>query len=238
MKNIKAILFDSGKVLNYPINNHWFITPDFWSFVDKNKFNNISNKKISSAFNEAEKYICNQKLITTKDEEYLHFIRFYEIFSSALPELDISTEDVRHIAENLVFNPKKYAFYEDAFSIIPKLKGRYKLGIVSDAWPSLLDVYEQNNLNTYFHSFVVSSFLGTTKPDEKMYITALKELNVKPDEAVFIDDNLKNCKGATDVGINAILLCRNKQEYIKEKIKSIGKGYIVINNLYQLDNIL
>lgn len=71
-----------------------------------------------------------------------------------------------------------------------------------------------------------------------MYITALKELNVKPDETVFIDDNLKNCKGAINVGINAILLCRNKQEYIIEKIKNIGKEYIVINNLYQLDNLL
>lgn len=35
MKNIKAVLFDSGKVLNYPVTNHWFITPDFWHFVEK-----------------------------------------------------------------------------------------------------------------------------------------------------------------------------------------------------------
>lgn len=68
----------------------------------------------------------------------------------------------------------------------------------------------KTNMSTYFDSFVISSFLGTTKPDEKMYITALKELNVKPDETVFIDDNLKNCKGAINVGINAILLCRNQ----------------------------
>lgn len=238
MKNIKAVLFDSGKVLNYPVTNHWFITPDFWRFVDKNKFDNIKNKRISYAFDKANKYICKQKLITSKDEEYKHFIKFYEIFSSSLPELDISADNVKHMAEDLVFNTKKYAFYEDAFVIIPKLKEKYKLGIVSDAWPSLLDVYEQNDMSTYFDSFVISSFLGTTKPDEKMYITALKELNVKPDETVFIDDNLKNCKGAIDVGINAILLCRNKQEYIKQKIKSIGKEYIVINNLYQLDNLL
>lgn len=238
MKNIKAVLFDSGKVLNYPLTNHWFITPDFWSFVDKSKFDNINDKKISSAFNEANKYIYKQKLITTKNDEYRHFVRFYEIFSSSLPELDISADNVKHMAEDLVFNTKKYAFYEDAFAIIPKLKDKYKLGIVSDAWPSLLDVYEQNDMTVYFDSFVISSFLGTTKPDEKMYITALNELNVKPDEAVFIDDNLKNCKGAIDVGINAILLCRNKQDCIIEKIKSIGKKYIVINNLYQLDNLL
>lgn len=53
------------------------------------------------------------------------------------------------MAEDLVFNTKKYAFYEDAFVIIPKLKEKYKLGIVSDAWSSLLDVYEQNDMSTY-----------------------------------------------------------------------------------------
>lgn len=37
-QNIKAILFDSGRVLNKPVTGHWFITPNFFSFVDENKF--------------------------------------------------------------------------------------------------------------------------------------------------------------------------------------------------------
>lgn len=71
-----------------------------------------------------------------------------------------------------------------------------------------------------------------------MYCTALKELNVAPEKAVFIDDSLKNCMGAMKIGKNAVLLCRNKQEYIKEKLKSIGKEYKVINNLNQFAEIL
>lgn len=71
-----------------------------------------------------------------------------------------------------------------------------------------------------------------------MYYTALEELNVKPEEAAFIDDSFKNCLGAMKVGINTILLCRNKQVYITEKIKSIGKGYKVTNNLKQLEKML
>ena len=93
-------------------------------------------------------------------------------------------------------------------------------------------------MTSYFDSIVVSSFLGTSKPDCKMYNTALQELNVKPEEAIFIDDSLKNCMGAMAVGINTVLLCRNKQVYIKEKIKSVGKGYKVINNLKQIYKII
>lgn len=234
MKNIKAILFDSGRVLNGPVTGHWFITPNFWEYVDKSVFSSLDKSKIASAFAEADKYIVTQKLMTTKDEEYQHFIKFYEIFSSRLPELKLTSEAIENIAKDLVFNPKKYLFYDDALEVVPKLKGKYKLAIVSDAWPSLLDVYNENNMTSYFDSIVISSFLGTSKPDSKMYNTAIQELNVKPEEAIFIDDSFKNCMGAMAVSINTILICRNKQAYFTEKIKSIGKGYKVINDLKQL----
>lgn len=238
LKNIKAILFDSGRVLNGPVTGHWFITPNFWKYVDKSAFDSIDKSKIASAFAEADKYIIIQKTMTTKDEEYQHFIKFYEIFSSQLPELQLSSEAIENIAKDLVFNPKKYSFYGDALEVVPKLKDKYKLAIVSDDRPSLLDVYKENNMTSYFDSIVISSFLGTSKPDSKMYNTALQELNVKPEETVFVDDSLKNCMGALAVGVNTILLCRNRQVYIIEKIKSIGKGYKVINDLNQLYKML
>ncbi len=238
MKNIKAILFDSGRVLNGPVTGHWFITPNFWEYVDKATFDSLDKNKVASAFAEADKYICTQKTMATKEEEYQHFVKFYEIFLSRLSELKLSADEIENIAKDLVFNPKKYVFYDDALSVIPELKKKYKLAIVSDAWPSLLDVYEENNMTSYFDSVVISSFIGTSKPDSKMYNTALQELNVEPEEAIFVDDSLKNCMGALAVGINTVLLCRNKQAHLKEKIKSIGKGYKVINDLNQLYKIL
>ena len=44
MNNIKAILFDSGRVLNEPVTGHWFITPNFWKYVDINTFYNLDRK--------------------------------------------------------------------------------------------------------------------------------------------------------------------------------------------------
>ena len=238
LKNIKAILFDSGRVLNGPVTGHWFITPNFWKYVDKDIYDSVDKIKMASAFYVADKYIMTQKLMTTKEEEYQHFVKFYDIFSSHLPELKLTHEATESIAKDLVFNPQKYVFYDDALTVIPELKGKYKLAIVSDAWPSLLDVYEENNMLSYFDPIVISSFIGTSKPDSKMYCTALEELNIKPEEAVFVDDSLKNCIGALTVGINTVLLCRNKKAYVTQKVKSIGKGYKVINDLNQLLKML
>lgn len=237
-KNIKAILFDSGKVLNYPTTGHWFITPEYFSFVDKKKFNAIDKEKIDLAFDKACAYVNGINLIKTKDEEYFHFKRFYELFSESLPELELKEEEIDGLTKDIVYNPDKYTFYEDALKVLPELRKKYRLAIVSDAWPSLRDVYEDKGLFDFFESFVISSIIGVTKPDEKMYLTAIEELNIEPGEAVFIDDHLKNCLGAINLGINAVYLCRDKAQYLYEKKLSKGKGYEVINNLEELKDII
>lgn len=238
MKTIKAVLFDSGRVLNKPITGHWFITPNFWSFVDKTMFDSLDNKRVFEAFKKADNYIITEKIIKTKEKEYDCFVKFYRIISDCLPELNLDKEAVAKIAEDLVCNPQKYSFYDDALKIIPELYGNYRLAVVSDAWPSLIDVYDANGLTNYFETMVISSFVGTLKPDPQMYLTALENLQINADEAVFVDDSLKNCLGAQAVGIKSVLLCRDKIQYYVNKIKSIGKGYKVIRNLTMIEKYI
>ena len=47
----------------------------------------------------------------------------------------------------------------------------------------------------YFSSFIISSVKGVVKPHQLMYKAALDELNVSLDEAIFIDDSIKNWDG-------------------------------------------
>lgn len=237
-KCIKAILFDSGRVLNKPVSGHWFISPKFFEYVDEEIFTSIEKNKVSYAFQKANEYIGMQKIILNKECEYNHFVEFYNIFSQNLPELKLEYNNVELLAKDLVYNAEKYEFYDDALEILPSLKMDYKLAIVSDAWPSIVDVYEKNKLGGYFDCFVVSSFLGVSKPDSKMYQTALDELNVSSHEAIFVDDNFKNIEGAMALGINSILLCRDKQEYYWYKAQSLGKDYIVINDLRKIREVL
>lgn len=234
---IKGVLFDSGRVLNYPTTGNWFISPNFYDIVSKELFENIDSRKIHNAFQNATRYINSIACIRDKNEELIYFTEFYNIFSNCLPELKLEKSKIRLIAEDLVYNLQKYTFYSDVFAVIPKISKKYKLGIVSDAWPSLIDVYESADLKKYFSTIIISSVLGTQKPDKKMYEAALKNLKISPQEAIFIDDNPKNCDGAKRIGMKPYLLCRNPKN--KKMLELYGRlhGYEIIYSLNTLADI-
>lgn len=235
-ENIKVIMFDSGRVLNCPASGHWFITPHFFDYVDKRCFRYIGKNRINGAFNKAAEYILKQNLIMDEKEEFVHFAEYYRIFSEQLPELKLSESKIKSIAGDLVYNYDKYEFYKDAIEVIPVLSEHYKLAVVSDAWPSLENVFIKSGLRQYFSSFIISSEIGVTKPDELIYRTALEELDAEPYEAIFIDDNIKNCESACKLGIHSFTLCRDWRVYFFNRY--IRKNKNAIHNLYEINKIL
>ncbi|CAD6979207.1 unnamed protein product [Tilletia controversa] len=59
-------------------------------------------------------------------------------------------------------------------------------------------------LKEFFHLFIESSKVGLRKPDPEIYKYALRELQVEPHEAVFLDDIGINLKAAKKLGIVTI----------------------------------
>lgn len=229
---IKSILFDSGRVLNMSSTGHWFIPPKFFEYVNKEKFLSIEKEKINNAFSNAQKYLFNEKLIKDRKEELKHFTNFYKLFSENLPELEI--KNIEDLAKDIVYNTSKYVFYDDVKEVIPRLKNKYKMAVVSDAWPSLENVFIDADMKKYFEIIVISTKIGTLKPDPKMYETAIENLNVNNSEAIFIDDNINNCLGAERLGIKSILMSRENYDENKEKYKEM----LVVKDLYELEKLL
>jgi putative hydrolase of the HAD superfamily len=230
-KNLKAILFDSGRVLNDPRTGNWFVPPNFHKYVDKNKFELLDEKLIQMAFYKAIKFLEAKNIILTEEEEFEHFIEFYRILSSELPDLELNETNIIEVARDTVFNDEKFLFYEDVFEVITQLSKSYKLGVVSDTWPSLERVFKNAGLREYFSTFVMSSKIGIVKPDELMFTTALSELNIKPEEVIFIDDNIKNVEGAIKLGMQGILMIRDKNV-------NACTEYETISNLKELVSLL
>ena len=229
---IRSILFDSGRVLNMSSTGHWFIPPKFFEYVNKEKFLSIEKEKINNAFSNAQKYLFNEKLIKDRKEELKHFTNFYKLFSENLPELEI--KNIEELAKDIVYNTSKYVFYDDVKEVIPRLKNKYKMAVVSDAWPSLENVFIDADMKKYFEIIVISTQIGTLKPDPKMYETAIENLNVNNSEAIFIDDNINNCLGAEKLEIKSILMSRENYDEDKEKYKEM----LVVKNLYELEKLL
>ena len=54
---------------------------------------------------------------------------------------------------------------------------------------------------------VISGREKVMKPDAKIFQTALRRFDIKPEESVFIDDNVNNIEGARALGIHGIVFC-------------------------------
>ncbi|MBK1813210.1 HAD-IA family hydrolase [Clostridium sp. YIM B02505] len=209
-KNLKAILFDSGRVLIDPRTGDWFVPLNFNRYVDKSKFDFLDELLIQLSFYNSIKFLEGKSIVLTEEEEFEHFVEFYRVLSNELPGLELNENHIVEIARDTVFNDEKFLFYEDVFEVIPQLSKSYKLGVVSDTWPSLERVFKNAGLREYFSTFVMSSKIGVIKPDELMFTTALSELNIKPEEVIFIDDNIKNIEGAAKLGMQGVLMIRDK----------------------------
>ncbi|MCI8291358.1 MAG: HAD-IA family hydrolase [Clostridia bacterium] len=232
-QKIKGILIDSGYVLIYPIGaNNWFVSPKFFEYIDLFPY---KFKDLEKAIEKSHSIFSKHKFVINESEEIETFKEFYiETFKNL--NLTIKSDISNKLAIDITKNPKKYAFYKDSLQIIPELKKHFKISLVSDAWPSMRLIYDYNNMTQYFDSLVISSELGVLKPHKLMYQTALDNLNLKPEECIFLDDNIDNCIGAKKLGITPILVSRNHKDYINNS--KIYKDYINIENLNQLKDLL
>jgi putative hydrolase of the HAD superfamily len=231
VSRIKAILFDSGRVLNRPRTGNWFLPPKFFDYINRDVYESYPDKLLDKSFQKGLKYLLSKNLIVSEEEELEHFCQFYRLFLLKLPGVSIGEYEIRKIAEDTVLNDEKFFFYEDVIDVIPRLRQRYLLGVVSDTWPSLDRVFKNVGLREYFSTFVMSSVLGITKPHARMYKKALEELELRPEQVLFIDDSVRNIKGARKLGIQTLLMLRTDNP----DLSHIRHEHITdLNNLVQL----
>lgn len=211
---IKAILLDSLRVLNYPASGHLFIPPAFFEFIKPVNWDHVRDIERGAAFAQAKETLDTYPLVRTIEEEFDVFVEYYRTFFRSIPRLKAAPEQIEGVARSLVYDPAKFTFFTDALEIIPRLAADYKLAVVSDAWPSLEGVFVHAGLREYFSAFILSSQVGVRKPDPRMFTAALDALGVTADEALFVDDNRKNCDAARALGMRTAMVCRDQVEYL------------------------
>jgi epoxide hydrolase-like predicted phosphatase len=93
----------------------------------------------------------------------------------------------------------------ELLDFIRSLRPQYKTALLSNAWldlrPLITDVLK---IADAFDAIIISSEVGVMKPDPPIYGHVLQELGVAPNEAVFVDDALRNVEGARAIGMHAI----------------------------------
>ncbi len=87
---------------------------------------------------------------------------------------------------------------------IRSLRGKYKTGLISNAWGDLRDFIVREKFDDAFDKMIISAEVGAMKPEAKIFRIALEQFGVSPSEAVFVDDFYANIQGCEKVGIKGI----------------------------------
>ena len=90
--------------------------------------------------------------------------------------------------------------------LIRQLSRRYKIILLSNAQAELLhDILSRDSLYSLFDATVISGEEGIVKPSPEIFALALSRGGIRADEAIFTDDNIKNVKAASSLGIRSVL---------------------------------
>lgn len=212
---VKAVFFDLGNTLIY--------FNGVWEDVMEHSYQILSEELSQKGI------LCNSEefLIEFKKRIVLYFnereVDYLEhttdfILESMLREKAIrfSMDDLRDCLDKMYQYTEAFWYLEDeTIPVLTQLRNcGYRLGLITNAAnvnnsKRLLDHF---GLNSFFEIVLISANLGIRKPHADIFRTALKLMNLNPEDAVMVGDTYKaDVVGAHKVGMKSIWLTRRIQ---------------------------
>ena len=193
---IKCILFDLGGVLI--------------DFSDDQYMKYLSEKS-GKGRGEVRRLI--EPLWRKMDTGIIH-VKSFEKGASKL--LGISSRD----ASLVEFYSPRVRANKPMLQLAQSLSKNYTLAFLSNVDRSRYDISNRMLDRVPFRYRFISAAIGLRKPDPDIYRYALKKMNMKSSEVLFIEDLAKNVAGARSVGIKSIRFT-GKPELVKA-LRKIG----------------
>lgn len=211
---IKAIYFDWGGVL---------IRNPHWKKEQLNKVLKPTGLRLEEFYPLWWKlYVLRSAGEIKTDEEFEFWFR--KISQKEIP--------LKRIIEMRIKNQR---ILNGDIRIVKKLKENYKVGILSNGikgW--IIEVLKRYRIRSLFDTLVISSEVGVRKPNALIYYEALKNLSVRPEEIVFISDEIvDDLVAASGLGMKTIWLKPGEETSegkIDKKILEIYKPDAIIKN--------
>jgi len=207
---ITTIALDNGLVLAYPASGNWFLPANLPQLLGmRNMMKMVSGaQSIKENSQRAMDYLTENHLVRTVDEEFAQFKEFYKIMFGGcdMKGLDGIAEE---LARNAVFNEDKIKFYDDVLQGLRALKARWRVVVISDAWPSLRDRLDGAGITPLLDDVVVSCDYGHCKSSEgKLFQSAIEHHGILPEETLFVDDGADNLACARALGFHVAQMDR------------------------------
>lgn len=159
----------------------------------------------------------------------------FERFRLALEPYGISDAGlINNLRAYYISNaPLKKNLLDDCIDVLEYLSMKYNLYIVSNGfYENQLLKMQSGKIDKYFKKVFTSDKSGHSKPDKKIFELAVKTVNAKKAESLFIgDDPVNDIEGPKKFGIDQVWLKTNSES-------CPVKPTFIIENLAELKNIL
>jgi putative hydrolase of the HAD superfamily len=179
------------------------------------------------------RYLRYRHLVTTPESLYAQYLKLAAeaqaagreahpetdvqgIFSEVLRDMGCADADTVSIGVSQLFRALSIVHlevFDDTVPALDALRTRYKVGLVSDAQRVFVDAeLEMTGLASRFDAVVISGDHGYHKPDERLFSRALELLDVPPNRALYVGDNVgRDICGAKAAQMTAIFLDRSEE---------------------------
>lgn len=104
---------------------------------------------------------------------------------------------------------KQLCFENLNSEIVPMLEGikklNRKIALISNCFSEEVDIIRQSRISQYFDKMYLSFEQGIKKPDEKIFRKCVEELDVTPEECLYIGDGgSEELEAAKNIGMTAL----------------------------------
>jgi len=220
MKNIKAIIFDA-----------------YGTLFDVNSAAEKCKDKIGDKWESFSNYWRTTQLEYTWLRSLMNRHKdFWQVTEDSLDKSMKAFKIDPSMRNKLLDLYKILSTFPEVKEVLKNLKEKnYKLAILSNGTPSLLnELVKNNNLDNIFNDIFSIEEVGIYKPDSKVYDMPIKKYQIQKEEVVFLSANTWDVSGGGNYGYSPIWVNRNNNVFDNLDYKPKNE----VNNLKQLLDIV
>ena len=169
-----------------------------------------------------------------------HTTTFNETFDKLAIAYD--SDDIRKLVNVLRCHSPRITLPADSRAVLEELKESYQLALITDGFlPAQKLKVSALDIEKYFDLIIYTEELGREfwKPSTAAFEKMLSELALRPQQCVYVGDNLiKDFIGPNQLGITSILLARPNGLHTSPAPEESAKAHYRIDSLSELPKLL